>query len=186
MAARHKAQPLQEAQTVLEALESATDAEQHDLRLKLRALLASIIKEIRIDPYRVEGKTEAKIYILGTPGHHHAASTRRYPLPTLAKSAEQSVRRFPFPECEIFSADNSAGIDIYEIGEYGIGPTEPSGTRATGPQHSLTCRKTRNRVFEQRNPPELNSFVRFFCAKGKSNGISRPKSKSRPMGNGRL
>ncbi len=63
-AAVSRSRPLSECRTVLEALDAAPEAERHDLRLKLRGLIAATVQSIVVDPYRTPAKTtEARIDI---------------------------------------------------------------------------------------------------------------------------
>ncbi len=56
--------PVEHAQDIMAKLATKPQAEQHDLRLKLRGLIADIVDKIEIDPYRAEGqKVEARVRI---------------------------------------------------------------------------------------------------------------------------
>lgn len=61
-----KAKPLRGVQTISQMLERAPEAEQHDLRLKLRGLIAAVVERIELTPRKAEdGKTvESKISVV--------------------------------------------------------------------------------------------------------------------------
>ena len=61
---RHEAtadsKPLENFKDIMETLEKKPEAEQHDLRLKLRGLIADIVERIEISPYREKGKRQVE------------------------------------------------------------------------------------------------------------------------------
>ena len=53
------AKPLEQFQDILKTLAQKPEAERHDLRLKLRGLVADIVERIELKPYRVGRQVEA-------------------------------------------------------------------------------------------------------------------------------
>lgn len=61
--ASRSTQPLEQAQSILSTLETKPEGERHDLRLKLRGLIADIVERVELSPYRIEGKREVEAVI---------------------------------------------------------------------------------------------------------------------------
>lgn len=61
--ATRSTQPLEQAQSILSILEKKPEDERHDLRLKLRGLIADVVERVELSPYRVEGKREVEAVI---------------------------------------------------------------------------------------------------------------------------
>jgi hypothetical protein len=53
--------PLEAAQGLLETLDGKPEAERHDLRLKLRGLIADLVERVDLEPYRAGRQVEARI-----------------------------------------------------------------------------------------------------------------------------
>ena len=49
------AKPVEQVRDILEALAKKPEAEQHDLRLKLRGLVADILERVELKPYKANG-----------------------------------------------------------------------------------------------------------------------------------
>jgi hypothetical protein len=56
-----KSKPIKAVQDLLKVIASKPENEQHDLRLRLRGLIASIVEKVEVEPYRVKRLTEARI-----------------------------------------------------------------------------------------------------------------------------
>jgi hypothetical protein len=62
-AATITAKPLEAARDILATLARKPEAERHNLRLKLRGLIADIVSRVEIEPYRKGQQTEARIAV---------------------------------------------------------------------------------------------------------------------------
>jgi len=68
-AAVHDSQPLHQARSIVEALENAKGEKQHNLRLKLKAILATVIERINLTPYKINPRrTGAEVEVIFSNG----------------------------------------------------------------------------------------------------------------------
>jgi septal ring factor EnvC (AmiA/AmiB activator) len=77
------ARPLEQFQDILKTLEKRPEAERHDLRLKLRGLIADIVEKVEIEPYRVGRSVEAVLRVFcqtGLLADNHLAVDTAAPL----------------------------------------------------------------------------------------------------------
>ena len=74
--------PLEAMKDILTTLAKKPPAERHDLRLKLRGLIADIVEKVELEPYRIGRTVEARITIFAKReiSRHHLAVDTAKPL----------------------------------------------------------------------------------------------------------
>ena len=89
------AQPVKQVRDILATLATKPEPEQHDLRLKLRGLIAALVEGVELDPYRVGQKTEARIKVIwrDNPLGWGVADTGKVSVETIADVARDFLPR---------------------------------------------------------------------------------------------